>query len=797
MNRLLSILLVLLTTACSVDKLPPRDDRPEGAAAYHALRRAGSDDPHRDYAKARELMKRMPRYSSAADEWREPGRRIEADASEYTDRPFDRWIPLGPGNIGGRTRTLVFDPVDPRILYAGGVSGGIWKSVNGGERWEPIGDELTNLAVSVLVLDPNDRNTIYAGTGEGFFRENVRGTGLPLRGYGIFVSRNAGATWSHLTSTANEDFHWVNDMAIDANGILAATRSGIFRSHDGGASWTRVLDPNVTGGCLDLESGNGFVFAACGTFEQATVYRSTSGAAWSPVLSEPDMGRTVLAVAPSNPSIVYAMATDNKDGMWRQGLLAIYRSEDSGASWQTVTKNDGNNYSLGSVLLSNGVYAQTRRCRSQFQPDQIINMGWYTSVIAVDPVDPNRVWVGSVDLFRSDDGGKSWGVASYWWIDEKHRKFVHADQHRILFHPQYDGVTNKTMYVANDGGIYRTFDARAATAVGDKALCDAGSLKLEYQRLNSNYGVTQFYHGAVFKDGRRFIGGTQDNGTILGSWTDGIDGWRRVAGGDGGYVFIDPVDESIIYAAYQDGNILKSGPGPVMAFRPVRRNLVDDFLFVTPFLLDPNKRERLWTGGTLMWRTDDSAETWAPASAKLPGTVSAIAAAPGRPDRVIAGTHNGYIVRSDSATTANASTAWASTRPREGFVSSLAFDPKDANVVYATYSGFGGEHVWRSSDGGATWSSRSGNLPDIPVHSIAVDPTRRHRLYLGTDLGVFASLDGGVTWAVENTGFAAAVTEAVVIAPGARGQAVYAFTHGRGAWRAELVPMPARRRAVR
>lgn len=799
MARLLLTLLLLLVAACSADKLPPRDDAPEGAAAYHAMRRAGSDDPHRDYAIAREAMKRMPQYSSPADLWREPGRRAEANAAEYTDRPFDRWVPLGPGNVGGRTRALVIDPVDPRIVYAAGVSGGIWKSVNGGERWTAIGDELTNLAVSTLALDPDDHATIYAGTGEGFFRENVRGTGLPLRGYGIFVSRDAGATWTHLTSTANADFHWVNDLLVDANQILAATRAGLWRSTDEGATWSRILNPNVTGGCLDLDAGGGRIFTACGTFEQSTVFRSDDGASWSPVLSEPNMGRTTLAVAPSNPSIVYALAANNADGNWKQGLLAVYRSDEAGAagSWKPVASNDDNNLTISTLILTNPLYAQSKRCRSQFSENQFLNMGWYTNTLAVDPADPNRVWAGGVDLFRSDDGGKTWGVASYWWIDERHRKYVHADQHRIVFHPQYDGAANKMMYVANDGGIYRTLDARGETARGDKAVCDAATSQMEWQRLNSNYGVTQFYHGAVFKDGRRFIGGTQDNGTILGNWTDGIDGWRRVAGGDGGYVAIDPVDETVIYAAFQEGNILKTGPGPVIAFRNARRGLDDAFLFVTPFVLDPNKRERLWTGGTFMWRSDVSAEEWFKASTELPGTVSAIAVAPGRPDRVIAGTHNGYIIRSESATTSTAATAWTSTRPREGFVSSLAFDPADANVIYATYSGFGGAHVWRSADGGATWSSRSGNLPDIPIHSIALDPTRRNRLYLGTDLGVFVSLDAGQTWAVENTGFAAAVTEAVVVAQGSRGPAVYAFTHGRGAWRAELMPMPAKRRAVR
>ena len=801
--------IVLLSLACSSPLATPiRNDEPAAAADYHAMLRAGSDDPHRDYAVAREAMKGMPRYSTASDRLAPKFVSDRIESNDVNGRPFDRWVPLGPGNIGGRTRALIIDPADPRLVYAAGVSGGVWKSETGGEGWTAIGDELTNIAVNVLVIDPNDRRTIYAGTGEGYYREEVRGTGLPLRGYGIYVTRDAGDTWSQLPSTANADFHWVNDMVVsiqDSSRLYAATRTGVWRSRDAGATWTRVVMTEVKGGCLDLaqrtDSSGDYLFASCGTFEQATVYRTTDAngsTPWTPVLSENDMGRTTLAIAPSNQSIVYALSASNEPGIYQQGLLGIFRSDDSGdaGSWKPVFTNDAGVYDGATFILANPLYGQAPECYGPQAKRQFINMGWYCNVIAVDPKDPNRVWAGGVDLFRSDDGGKTWGPASFWWTREDRPSFVHADQHRIVFHPHYDGASNKTMFVANDGGVYRTEDARAATASGAGAVCEPTHSKLAFKPLNRNYGVTQFYHGAVFSDGRRFIGGTQDNGTIIGTMTDGINGWVRVVGGDGGYVAIDPVDETIIYGATQVGNIMKRGPGP-LDWRQAKTGLSDEFLFITPFVLDPNKRERLWTGGRSMWRTDDSAALWKRASMQLPGRVSALAVAPGMPDRVLAGLNSGHIVRSETATTSTELTEWSSTRPREGFVSSITFDPADATVAWATYAGFGGVHLWRSVDGGVTWSPRSGNLPDIPVHSLAVDPTRSDRLYLGTDLGVFVSLDGGLSWAVENTGFAAAVTEAVLIANGSRGPAVYAFTHGRGVWRAELVPMPPKRRTVR
>ncbi len=165
--------------------------------------------------------------------------------------------------------------------------------------------------------------------------------------------------------------------------------------------------------------------------------------------------------------------------------------------------------------------------------------------------------------------------------------------------------------------------------------------------------------------------------------------------------------------------------------------------------------------------------------------------APGDSEQVLAGTTQGDVFRTAIGRTAGAETVWERSRPRAGWVSWLAFDPRDPDVVYATYARFGGRHVWKSEDGGVSWQpldgSGDGHLPNIPVHALVVDPGDSRRLYLGTDLGVFVSLDGGASWAVENTGFAAAVTESLAIAPNPGGRPwLFAFTHGRGAWRVEL-----------
>ena len=198
-------------------------------------------------------------------------------------------------------------------MYAGGVSGGVWKTDDAGRNWRPIGDRLANLAINAMAMSARDPQVIFVGTGEGYFREDVRYTGLPLRGAGIFVTRNGGASWVQIPATLTSDFLFVNDLEISARDdrlVYAATRSGVWRSRDSGGSWAQVLAASVRGGCLDLalrtDGPSDVLFAACGTFDQATVYRAldAQGAAvFTPVLAEPGMGRTALAIAPSDQNV--------------------------------------------------------------------------------------------------------------------------------------------------------------------------------------------------------------------------------------------------------------------------------------------------------------------------------------------------------------------------------------------------------------------------------------------------------------------------------------------------------------
>jgi hypothetical protein len=426
-------------------------------------------------------------------------------------------------------------------------------------------------------------------------------------------------------------------------------------------------------------------------------------------------------------------------------------------------------------------------------PSAYFNQGWYDNVIAVDPLDPNRVWVGGIDLFRSDDGGENWGLASYWWADPTDNHYVHADQHVIAFHPGYNGSTNKIMFVGNDGGLFVTADARAATAKGGLAACTPAFTSTTWSNMNNGYAVTQFYHGLPYPGGTTYFGGTQDNGTLRGSDASGTK-WSRVLGGDGGYVAVDPDNSNVIYGEFTGLSISKSTNGGA-SFVDATNGITEDpadFLFISPFVMDPRFAQRLWTGGFYAWRTHNAGANWAQASAVLcgSGSVSAIAVAPTAQSRVAMGMSDGCINVTTVGVTADDSTVWAVTQPpgtAGAYNSGLTYDPSNENILYATYSSFGVPHVWRSTNGGTTWTNIDGSgvarIPDVPVHSLVVDPANTARLFVGTDVGVFSSDDGGATWAVENTGFANVITEALAVQNVGATSHVFAFTHGRGAWR--------------
>lgn len=736
---------------------------------------------------------------------------------------LDAWEELGPGNIGGRTRAILINPVNPDILYAGGVAGGVFKSTDAGASWNPTSDDLINIAISSMVMDPTDPDVIYAGTGEGFF--NIDG----VRGLGIFKTIDAGATWTQLAGTVEPAvpfgaFFRCNKLAISPNDhdrLYAATRTAVWTSADAGATWEALLDnPSVTDlppGVPEADgSSAGFtdiavrqdtpmgepdvIFVAAGSLGPSGVYRSEDGGAtWEKLgtgadLVRADQGRMTISIAPSDNDIVYVCMANNGGSGATGQFIDVFRSTDGGDTWeprvdfaQEISPFLLSNLIFGAGCFGNGQFAQ----------------GWYDNIIRVDPVNPDVVWVGGVDLFRSDDGGRTFGIASYWWLDNTFDAYVHADQHELVFHPDYDGVTNTTLYSGSDGGVYRTDNAMAPTTLEDCPFDDNFDLDFDafheivWRSLNNGYGVTQFYHGAVAAGADTFIAGAQDNGTSRVTSTGAVNTWAEIFGGDGGYCAIDPLNPNNVYAETQFFPSMVRSTDGGNTWSDANNGITDnDGQFINPFAIDRGSPNVLWSGGQRPWRTINGAVSWVPAGPNFSGAgdQSAIAIAPSDSNIVYYGFEDGYVARTANALDPNPD--WELLDSDNGlpaesaYISSIAVDPADPGIVYATSSTFGAAHIYKSTDAGQSWAPIDGDVaiggvPEVPVHWLAVRPCDSRQLYAGTEVGVFASDDAGMTWAPANLGMANTIVETLDFRDD---DTIVAFTHGRGAFIASLDP---------
>lgn len=753
------------------------------------------------YLAARQHIANMPAYSIAR------GAMVDANSSARIVSG-NNWASLGPGDFGGRTRSLVMDPNNPQTMYAGAVTGGVWKTVDGGQNWTPLTDLLPILNIGALAMDPNDSNTLYAGTGEWY-------QGWP--GQGIFKTTDGGATWNQLPKTANGIFTYTNKLVMSPNNpgrIYAAIWEGIYTSADSGATWT-AMNLNLSqvyAGCQDLairtDTKTDYLYASCtGNAAGAgyTIWRNPDAAGtgtWTQVYTATNMGRTSLAIAASQQTTIYAMAASyGGDPHYEDGLLAVYRSTSSGdpGSWTTQVSNADPNV-MNTLLLTNSNDVVGGFCANGGVFNYGIGQGDYDNVLAVDPADPNRVWAGGIDLFRSDDGGVTWGVASLWQAPIGTPIFAHADRHVILFHPGYDGSANQTMFLGTDGGLFRTDNARAPVSTGGRAACYnnwVANNGVSWTSLNHTYVVAQFYHGTAYPGGGVYMGGAQDNSPSRGSDRGGVNGWVPFTTGDGTVVGVDPADSNIIFESTEYLSLNRALNGGTLA-SAITRITEKNFPFVPNMAIDPNEGKHVYLGGgTNLWRSVNSAASWSAAAPLEAGSsVGGIAVSPFDSNTVLFGTQFGYIYRSTSALTANGVTPWAYAQPRSGRVAGLAFDPVNPNVVYACYSTLKralyptDAHVYKSINGGVTWfpsdGSGSSSLPDISTRQIAVDPRNPQNVYVASDLGMFVSTDGGATWAHDPEAFPNVIVEDLGFDQGVSSNWLFAYSYGRGAYRVQL-----------
>ncbi|MEM6335960.1 MAG: hypothetical protein AAF752_05295 [Bacteroidota bacterium] len=676
---------------------------PEGRAEWRRMMRDGMEP-----ARVRESQKRALRHLA------------NMPAGGFTeDAAIDDWYWFGPGNIGGRIRSLDIDPTNANIMHAAAVGGGVWRTTNGGSSWYPVNDFLPNLAVVSLARAPNA--TLYAGTGEGFGNVDA------LPGDGIYRSTNGGVSWARLASTDNANFQFVNRIGIDptdSNTVLAATTSGLWRSTDAGGSWTR----EVTGSFDDIKfhpneddaiaaQGDGDVFVSFNGGADWT-NQSTGGTGNLPT----NFGRCEVFVTEE-----FTSETDT----WyvsceRAGASEIWRATGETLSW-------------------------TRRFAGAAGTagDYLGRQAWYDNAIWVSRADVDDIIVGGIDLFRSTNGGSSITQISNWrdYHDSNPGFSPHADQHFILEHPGFNGGTNRTVFVTNDGGVQRTSDILTVSQ-------NSGWLNLA-----NNLGITQFYDGDASPDMSVALGGAQDNSVLRYRSVDGSQNWFQQFTGDGMGVAVDFTNSNTLYSTTQNLCPLKSTNGGASWFNiqnGITNPCSNSHPFVPPFEMDPNNASRIYAGSANLWRTTNGGSSWSSRRAATSGTITAIDIAEGNSNVVWIGYTTGEVARSTNGTSSwtrvDNNTSAGSPTPPNVVVTDIKVDPTNDNRVFVSFGGYATDRLWMTDDNGATWQNISGTgataLPAIQINTIETHPVRSNWLYVGTDLGVLASENRGATWSV-------------------------------------------------
>ncbi|MGA9389884.1 MAG: glycosyl hydrolase [Candidatus Sulfotelmatobacter sp.] len=652
---------------------------------------------------------------------------------------------IGPAVASGRVMSIAVNPKNKFEYYVGVASGGVWKTVNDGTTWTPVFDKEASYSIGWVALDPNDPAVVWAGTGESNSQRSVS------YGDGIYRSDDGGKDWQNLGLKKSEHIGRVVIDPRDSKVVYVAAEGplwgpggdrGLYKSADGGKTWKTVLTISENTGVVDVAidpSNPDIVYAAAyqrrrhvftlidGGPESAIYKSADAGATWNKLksgLPTVDMGRIGLAVSPADPNVVYATieAADGKGG--------IFRSDDKGATWEKR-----NEFDLGAM---------------------------YYARVVCDPKNVDRIFVMSVSLRESLDGGKT--------LHKVNEVNHHGDNHAIWIDPE----DTKHWLLGSDGGMYETWD-------------DAKSWQFK-----ANLPTVQFYDVAVDNalPFYNVCGGTQDNfswcGPARARNVNGImnSDWFVTTGGDGFRSVVDPVDPNTIYSESQYGVLVRydKPTGQELALQPQegKGEAPLRWNWDSPVIISPHSHTRLYFAANKLFRSDDRGESWKAISGDLTrqinrnalpvmgrvwepdavaknastsfyGNIVALAESPKKEGLIYAGTDDGLIqMTSDGGQSWTKYDKFAGV-PDMTYVSRLAASQHDVNTVYAAFDNHKNEdfkpYLLKSVDAGKTWASIAGNLPENgPVLAFAEDTVNANLLFAGTEFGAFFTVDGGAQW---------------------------------------------------
>ncbi|MTI89052.1 MAG: T9SS type A sorting domain-containing protein [Balneolaceae bacterium] len=716
------------------------------------------------------------------------------------------WTSRGPYNISGRTRAIIIDENDPSgdTWFIGTVGGGIWKTTDGGGSWEPKGDEMGSLSVTTLAMSGD---VIYAGTGMGYGRI------LDLTGAGIWKSTDRGESWTQLTSTANgELFQAINRLVVDPDNpdrIVVCSndsyswnspkggerKSGIFRSEDGGESWTQTFYPDeVLGTATDnrvqqiIANPENWNNQFATVNEVGVIESNDGGKTWS--ISSNSMAnpnsigendntyagistRIEMAMAPSDTNRLYAAAERPF------GIGQLYMSDDGGDSWINLDETHPDNRNWFGGYGRSGAEGYTA--------------GWFDNAIIVDPYDKNTVFLGGVELYKSEINDQfktkyTYIVASQY---EPHLGLspIHPDHHYFAVTNKDDANETYRLVNANDGGIAITDDK------GNQWYHKSGAI------------TTQFYGVDKAPGQDRYVGGMQDNGTAISPIEPtSASSWNHVIGGDGVEVAWNKRDANLMLAGTQYGNYLRSTDGgnnwSNIASKAKAGNYAPFISKLGTSVQDPDLVFTVGDAGVkrsddfgVSWTTTPITSNWhgyrafdnVEVSKASPQVVWITSRLQEEPLNEIKG---GIHVSNDGGLTfANISENIPYDLVEASGVGTHPTEPNTAYLLFATPNQ---PKILKTTDLGQTWTDLSGfentgsvsnnGFPNVGVFSLLVMPHNEDIIWAGTEVGLFVSEDGGASWALSSDSLPnVSVFEIKLI----EGQVVLA-THGRGIWTAEI-----------
>ncbi len=680
------------------------------------------------------------------------------------------WNQRGPYNVGGRTRALAIDVADESIIIAGGVSGGMWKSVDGGATWKKTTKPEQLHSITAVAQDTRvgHTSTWYYGTGE-LVGGTVHGPNFTAyyKGNGIYKSTDNGESWTSLTSTATNkpqsfenSFDYVNNVIVNPlNGyVFVSGAYGLRRSMDGGATWDKLLDSEAVNAYHTEITMNskGVLYAA---LSSRGIFRSAdNGATWTNITpsSFSVTGRTVIGHAASNENIMYVLnhTSSTSHKIWKYTYLSGDGSGSNGTWVDRSTKIPAFGGNVGDFDCQGG----------------------YDLIIKVKPDDENFVVIGGTNVYRSSDGfattsNTKW-IGGYSTLNnismyDNH----HPDQHGFVFMPSDPNIALSS----HDGGISKT------TSITDAAVV--------WTSLSNGYYTTQFFHVAIDQSKTKpdiVMGGMQDNGTWKSNVNSATTLWENVGGGDGAHSAF-AFNAQVEIFMFQNGRII------LIDYRNPKNNSfgyswseltpgASGVLFVNPFVLNQADEKILfYAGGTTIWRNNNidmsdanayynsggywKSNQWEQlTNSAATGTISALATSTSTPtNRLYYGTSAGKVYKLDNANSGNVTPTdiTSSLFTANAYVSNIAVNPENGDEVMVTFSNYSVKSIFHTNDGGSTWSDISGNLEENSdgtgngpsVASTLIIKHKNTQMYfVGTSTGVYSttSLNGAsTTWVQE------------------------------------------------